>query len=298
MTKGIILAGGSGSRLFPLTLVTSKQLLPVYDKPMIYYPLSVLLMAGIKEILIISTPQDLPRFQALLQSGRQFGVEFSYLPQAKPEGIAQAFILGEDFIQNDSVCLILGDNIFYGSTLKDSLKDIAHHKIGAQIFCYEVQDPSRYGVVELNENGRVKKIIEKPTVPPSNYAVTGLYCYDQHVSRLAKTLKTSKRGEYEITDLNNIYLQEGLLKAYLFDRGFAWLDTGTHEALHAASSYVQTIQQRQGIQIAALEEIAYECGNITKEELLKAATLYASSDYGKYLMKRLIQENQTSLMPV
>jgi glucose-1-phosphate thymidylyltransferase len=298
MTKGIILAGGSGSRLFPLTLVTSKQLLPVYDKPMIYYPLSVLLMAGIKEILIISTPQDLPRFEALLQTGRQFGVDISYLAQLKPEGIAQAFVLGEDFIQNDSVCLILGDNIFYGSTLKDSLKDIAHHQIGAQIFCYEVQDPSRYGVIELDENGRVKKIIEKPLIPPSNYAVTGLYCYDKHVAKLAKGLKPSKRGEYEITDLNNIYLQEGLLKAYLFDRGFAWLDTGTHEALHAASSYVQTIQQRQGIQIAALEEIAYECGYISKDDLLKAATLYASSDYGKYLMKRLVQENQISLMPV
>jgi len=292
VTKGIILAGGSGSRLYPLTLAGSKQLLPVYDKPMIYYPLSVLMIAGIKDILIISTPHDLPRFEALLQDGKQFGIQLSYLPQQKPEGIAQAFLLAEDFIGSDSVCLILGDNIFYGSNLKQSLSGIQTHQRGAQVFCYEVQDPARYGVVEFGDQGQVVNIIEKPVIPPSNFAVTGLYCYDRDVVTLAKTLKPSKRGELEITDLNNLYLSQGLLSACLLERGFAWLDTGTHQALHAASSYVQTIQERQGIQIACLEEIAYESGYISLDALMKLATSSASSDYGKYLMRLVSQQKQ------
>jgi glucose-1-phosphate thymidylyltransferase len=234
----------------------------------------------------------LPRFEALLQDGKQFGIQLSYLPQQKPEGIAQAFLLAEDFIGSDSVCLILGDNIFYGSNLKQSLSGIQTHQMGAQVFCYEVQDPARYGVVEFGDQGQVVNIIEKPVIPPSNFAVTGLYCYDRDVVTLAKTLKPSKRGELEITDLNNLYLSQGLLSACLLERGFAWLDTGTHQALHAASSYVQTIQERQGIQIACLEEIAYESGYISLDALKKSATSYASSDYGKYLMRLVSQQKQ------
>ena len=290
MTKGIILAGGAGSRLHPCTLVTSKQLLPVYDKPMIYYPLSVLLKAQIKDILIISTPRDLPNFRSLLKTGSQFGVKFSYLEQPRPEGIAQAFVLAEEFIQNEPVVLILGDNIFYGSKLEQSLNSIKQHTEGGLIFCYEVLNPSRYGVVEFDEKKEIKQIIEKPKVPPSNYAVTGLYCYDSSVVSKAKTLNPSARGELEITDLNNVYLSEKKLKAHLLDRGFAWLDTGTHEALHAASSYVQTIQQRQGIQVCCPEEIAYESGFIGLEDLERSGKLLANTDYGQYLLNIVKRE--------
>lgn len=294
MTKGIILAGGAGSRLHPLTLVTSKQLLPVYDKPMIYYPLSVLLMAQIKEILIISTERDLPNFSYLLGDGSQFGVSIFYLVQPRPEGIAQAFILAEEFIQDSPVCLILGDNIFYGSTIQDSLKKVQDHKEGGLVFCYEVLHPSRYGVVEFGEKKEIKRIIEKPKNPPSNYAVTGLYCYDSLVVEMAKSLKPSPRGELEITDINNLYLQEGKLKAHLFERGFAWLDTGTHEALHAASSYVQTIQERQGVQVCCPEEIAFSAGFISLEQLERAGKKLANTDYGQYLLKIVKKELETS----
>lgn len=293
MTKGIILAGGAGSRLHPLTLVTSKQLLPVYDKPMIYYPLSILLMAGITEILIISTPRDLPNFEALLKDGKQFGVKFSYIEQKKPEGIAQAFILAEDFIQNEAVCLILGDNIFYGPSIKESLVAVKNHQKGGLIFCYEVKNPHRYGVVEFDENKSIKQIVEKPKNPPSNYAVTGLYCYDASVVKIAKQLQPSVRGELEITDVNNYYLQSQTLKAHLIERGFAWLDTGTHEALHAASSYVQTIQERQGIQICCPEEIAYEMGFISLEQLERAGKSLANTDYGAYILSIVAKKLET-----
>ncbi|WP_194846787.1 glucose-1-phosphate thymidylyltransferase RfbA [Candidatus Neptunochlamydia vexilliferae] len=256
--KGIILAGGLGTRLHPLTLVTSKQLLPIYDKPMIYYPLSVLMQAGIREVLIISTPHDLPRFEALFGDGSHLGIQLSYAEQEEPRGIAEAFIIGESFIGEENVALILGDNIFYGNTLPTLLKSCSQLEQGGIIFGYQVKDPQRYGVLDLNKVGEVVDIIEKPAQPPSSYAVTGLYFYDNEVVNISKALKPSPRGELEITDVNRAYLARGLLRAHLFDPGFAWLDTGTFEALHQASNYVQAIQERQGVQIGSIEAIARE----------------------------------------
>jgi len=283
--KGIILAGGKGTRLYPVTLAACKQLLPVFDKPMIYYPLSVLMMAGIRSILIISTPEDLPRFQNLFGNGEHLGLSIEYASQVKPEGIAQAFIIGESFIGQDSVALILGDNIFYGHRLPELLFSCKNLEKGGMIFGYEVNDPERYGVVEFDEDLRVKAIIEKPSEPPSSFAVTGLYFYDHEVVQIAKKLKPSSRGELEITDVNMIYLQQGRLILKLLERGFAWLDTGTHDALQKASVYVQTIQERQGIKIACLEEIAYQMGFISLDQLAKLAKRHASSEYGHYLLK-------------
>ena len=288
--KGIILAGGTGSRLFPNTIATSKQLLPVYDKPMIYYPLATLMLAGIREIALISTPEDLPRFRKLFSSGEGLGLSITYIIQPKPEGIAQAFILAQDFIGDSPVSLVLGDNIFSGHQLKSILQDCYYHEQGAIIFGYHVQNPSRYGVIDFDSSFRVKKLIEKPKDPPSSYAITGLYFYDSLVVDIAKRLKPSLRNELEITDINQIYLEQGALKVKLFDRGFAWLDTGTHDALHKASSYVQTIQERQGIQIGCIEEIALDNGWITLEQLQAIADLYPSSEYGLYL-KNLVTKN-------
>ena len=272
--KGIVLAGGSGTRLYPSTMSVSKQLLPVYDKPMIYYPISVLMLAGIKDILIISTPHDLPNFEKVLGNGSKFGVNFSYKVQPSPDGLAQAFILGEEFIGNDSVALILGDNIFYGPGFSGMLKNAeknASDKNIATIFSYYVKNPERFGVVEFDENGRAVSIEEKPECPKSSYAATGLYFYDNKVVEYAKSLKPSKRGEFEITDLNKIYLKEGRLNVQPLGRGFAWLDTGTHKSLLQAGQYVQTIEENQGIKIACLEEVAYRMGYLTKEEILKSA---------------------------
>lgn len=283
--KGIILAGGSGTRLYPSTKVTSKQLLPIYDKPMIYYPLSVLMLAGIQEILVISTPSDLPRYKALLGSGEEFGVNLSYIEQPSPDGLAQAFILGETFIGNDSCAMILGDNIFYGNGLTAQLKSAAENKNRATIFGYYVDDPERFGVVEFDCDGHAVSIEEKPVKPKSNYAVTGLYFYDNRVVEYAKSLIPSNRGELEITDLNKIYLENGDLDVKLLGRGFAWLDTGTVDSLLEASNFVQMVEKRQGIQIAALEEIAYNNGWISKEELLKSAEAYGKSAYGMHLKK-------------
>ena len=283
--KGIILAGGSGSRLYPVTLATCKQLLPIYDKPMIYYPLSVLMLAGIREILIISTPEDLPRFQQLLGTGAQCGLQLSYAVQERPKGIAQAFLIAEDFIGEDTVALILGDNIFYGHHLEESLQECQYLESGAIIFGYQVKDPERYGVVSFDNNLRVTSLEEKPKHPASSYAVTGLYFYDNNVVSIAKTLKPSARGELEITDLSRAYLERGELRLRLLEKGFAWLDTGTHDALQQASAYVQTIQERQGIKIACIEEIAYEKGWIAQELLECSAEKYSKNDYGSYLLK-------------
>lgn len=290
--KGIVLAGGKGTRLYPVTLSICKQLLPIYDKPMIYYPLSVLMQAGIQEILIISTPEDLPRFEQMLGSGQQLGLSLSYAIQEKPEGIAQAFILAEDFIGDDNVALILGDNIFYGHNLESLLSTCSSLEKGAVIFSYHVKDPCRYGVVEFDETGKVLGIVEKPSHPKSSYAVTGLYFYDNDVVEIVKNLKPSARGELEITDVNNVYLQRQDLHVRVLDRGFAWLDTGTHDALHKASSFVQTIQERQGIKIACLEEIAYQKGFIDSRKLLSATEKYGSSEYGEYLFE--VYERATS----
>ncbi|MBF0242719.1 MAG: glucose-1-phosphate thymidylyltransferase RfbA [Desulfamplus sp.] len=287
--KGIILAGGSGTRLYPITKAVSKQLVPVYDKPMIYYPLSVLMLAGIREIMIISTPIDLPRFKELFQDGSTLGLNFSYMEQPSPDGIAQAFVLAKDFIAQDSVTLILGDNIFYGSRLQLVLKNAVAMKQGGLIFGYPVKDPQRYGVVEFDSSGKVLGIEEKPQKPKSLYAVPGLYIYDNKVVDIAKNLKPSKRGELEITDVNNVYLKKGELKVELLGRGFAWLDTGTHEALQQASAYVQAVQNRQGLKIACIEEIAYRLGYITDSQLQKLAADMLKNDYGQYLM-RLIQD--------
>lgn len=281
--KGIILAGGSGTRLYPLTLVTSKQLLPVYDKPMIYYPLSTLMLAGIKDILIISTPTDTPRFQELLGNGRQFGISLSYAVQESPDGLAQAFIIGEKFIGNDDVAMILGDNIFYGNGLGYMLRQAAKNKNRATIFGYYVDNPQSFGVVEFNENGIPVSIEEKPEVPKSNYAVTGLYFYDNRVVEYAKSLKPSKRGELEITDINQIYLQNGDLDIKLMGRGFAWLDTGTVDSLMDAANFIKTVEKLQGIKVSAPEEIAYNMHWISREALLRSAEKYGKSSYGQHL---------------
>lgn len=286
--KGIVLAGGSGSRLFPLTTCVSKQLLPVYDKPTIYYPISTLMLAGIKDLLIISTPRDIPLIRNLLGDGSQFGVSFSYKIQEKPEGIAQAFLLGEEFIGNDPCALILGDNIFYGHDVTKQVMDAVERKTGATVFAYHVHDPERYGVVDFDKHGRALSIEEKPNKPKSNWAVTGLYFYDKNVVAHAKALKPSARGELEITDLNKIYLNRGELSVKMFGRGVAWLDTGTEEALLESSHYVHTIEKRQGLKVACLEEIALFKGFITQEQLRETCKSYPNSGYGNYV-KRLAE---------
>jgi len=283
--KGIILAGGAGTRLHPITEAISKQLLPVYDKPMIYYPLSALMLAGIREVLIISTPRDLPNFRALLGDGSRLGMQFSYREQPSPDGLAQAFIIGEDFIGKDNVCMILGDNIFYGQGFGGILREASALKQGAVVFGYSVNDPERYGVVEFDEQLRAISLEEKPAKPKSNYAVTGLYFYDNTVASRARSLKPSPRGELEITDLNRLYLNEGLLEVKLLGRGMAWLDTGTFDSLLQASNFIATLEQRQGLSASCIEEIAYKNGFISKDQLIGLATPLAKSQYGQYLLK-------------
>ena len=287
--KGIILAGGSGTRLYPLTRAASKQLMPVYDKPMIYYPLSTLMLAGIKDILIISTPQDLPRFKELLQDGSEFGIQLSYAEQPSPDGLAQAFIIGEEFIGDDSVSLILGDNIYHGPGLSKMLQKAASKESGATVFGYHVKDPERFGVVEFDKDMNAISIEEKPEHPRSNYAVTGLYFYDNDVVEIAKNIKPSPRGELEITDVNKAYLDRGDLSVEVMGRGFAWLDTGTHESLLEASQYIETVQRMQNVQVANLEEIAYRMGYINREDVLALAQPLKKNEYGQYLL-RLIGE--------
>ena len=288
--KGIILAGGTGSRLYPLTRVISKQLLPIYDKPMIYYPLSTLMLAGVRDLLIISSPQDIGHFQSLLGSGEQLGISIRYAVQEKPEGLAQSFIVGREFIGNDPVALVLGDNIFYGQGFRSMLRRAASQSSGATVFGYPVKDPERYGVVAFNEQGEPTELVEKPVAPPSNYAVPGLYFYDNQVVEIASNLQPSARGEYEIPDVNKEYLSRGELRVELFTRGFAWLDTGTHETLIQAGDFVQTIEQRQGLKIACIEEIAYLMGYIDREQLASLAQ-QIPNQYGQYLKEIVARES-------
>lgn len=287
MYKGIVLAGGSGTRLHPITLGVSKQLLPIYDKPMIYYPMSVLMLANIREILIISTPDDLPQYRRLLKSGQQFGLDLSYAVQPSPDGLAQAFLIGEEFIQSSPVCLILGDNIFHGQHFTEKLNRAVSHTTGATIFGYLVKDPERFGVVSFNKQGEAISIEEKPKMPKSPYAVTGLYFYDNDVIKIAKDIKPSSRGELEITSVNQVYLEMKKLRVERLGRGFAWLDTGTHSSLLEASAYVQTIEARQGLKVACLEEIAWRKKWISDEELEEAGKFYSKTDYGQYLLRLL-----------
>lgn len=293
--KGIVLAGGSGTRLYPITQTVSKQLLPIYDKPMVYYPISVLMLAGIRDILIISTPHDTPRFQELLGDGTRFGVNFQYKVQPSPDGLAQAFILGEDFIGNDDVCMVLGDNIFYGYGLSGMLQrsvQTVEEKRRSVVFGYYVNDPERYGVVEFNKEGNVLSLEEKPEKPKSNYAVVGLYFYTNNVIQVAKNVKPSARGELEITTVNQEYLKKGLLNVELMGRGFAWLDTGTHKSMLEASQFIETIEERQGLKVACLEEIAYNKGYITAEQVAELAKPMAKNQYGQYLQKLIANDNR------
>lgn len=294
--KGIILAGGAGTRLHPITRVVSKQLLPVYDKPMIYYPLSVLMIAGIREILIISTPEDLPNFRSLLGDGSQLGLSFSYVMQPRPEGLAQAFVLGQDFIGNSTVCLILGDNIFHGHGFQEVLKKAVLLDKGALVFGYYVKDPERYGVVEFDKNSKAVTIEEKPLKPKSNYAIPGLYFYDNRVVEIATNLKPSARGELEISDVNMRYLERGELKVQVLGRGFAWLDTGTHDSLMEASMFIETIEKRQGLKVACIEEIAYRMGYIHSDQLISLAEPLSKSNYGKYLFDLIEEDSPTDGM--